>query len=198
MKAFRLGSPHRRQAGAVLVETAVVVPLLIILAIPIFYVMWNINAQTVITNSAREMANLIARPVGYSKSRTMQEKMTSVAAMTPPFDLAKYGSIVVTEVEPDSGCSVGRCQGTIVHMWKWNLGAGPATSRWGQCLGSWDPSADGQCDKPSTDKIALPYSPPGKKVFIAEVNYQLPAWTGIPGFHIPGLNKDPLYAWAIF
>lgn len=189
-------SAPKRQEGAILVEFAIVTPILIILCIPVFYIIWNITAQTVITNSAREMANLSARAVGYAGTLSMQGKMNALAFMTPPLQLARFGNIVVTKVVANNDCDGLNCQGKAVEQWRWISGAGPVISHWGRCNGRW--LADGSCDKLSPTPIVLPYGYPGKKVFIAEVTYQLPEWPGLPDFGIPGLNKDPLYAWAIF
>jgi Flp pilus assembly protein TadG len=187
-----------REAGSVMVEFALILPLLIMLAIPVFYVVWNIIAQTVITNAAREMVNLAARPVGYNSGISMQEKMDAVAATTPPLRIAQYGNIYVTQITADSSCSGSACPGTVTRKWRWNAGSISALPRpdWGACQGSW--AVDGQCDRPSTPFIALPYGYPGKQVFVAEVYYQLPRWAGLPFLNIPGLNGEPLYAWAIF
>lgn len=190
---------RRHEAGGILLEFAMVAPLLIVLAIPVFYIIWNLNAQTVITNAAREMANLAARPVAYTKTLSMQEKMDRIGAWTPPLALAKHGNIIVTEFLPVGQCSIsmGYCQGKAVAKWKWKQGLGPTKTQWGQCDGKWLPT-DGSCDKVSGKTRRLPYGPADKPVYIAEINYQLPVWVGLPGLGIPGLKKETQYAWAIF
>lgn len=194
----RYGSRWKRgrHRGGVLVELALVLPLLITLAIPIYYIVWNIVAQTVITNVAREMANLASRATGYAGTLSMQARMDTVAQMTPPVKLARDGSIFLTVITPDGSCVGTGCQGVATAKWRWNAGGGPAMSKWGSCIGGWD--AEGMCLRLSSRPIGLPYAYPGKSVYIAEVVYQLPAWAGLPFLSIPGLNQEPLYAWAIF
>jgi Flp pilus assembly protein TadG len=192
MPTLPLRSMRRHQAGIVVVEFALLVPLLILLAIPVFYVMWNVIAQTVITNAAREMANLAARPDGYAGGLSMQQKMDAVAVTTPPLQTAQHGNVYVTEIVADSNCSGASCLGTVAKKWRWNGSGGSAPPRpeWGACQGQWS-ARDGLCDKLPTTPIFLPYGYPGKRVFIAEIHYQLP---GLPSL----FNREPLYAWAIF
>jgi Flp pilus assembly protein TadG len=189
---------RKPQRGAAMLELAIILPVLLMLAVPVFFILWHLIAQTIVTNTAREAANLLGRSVGYAGKQTMQTKMDRLALNAPPLQMAAHGNMLLTVIMPESGCMGSGCSGVVTAKWRWNGGAGPAISRWGSCLGNnWD-SIDGHCKTPSSDAIPLAYAYPGKPVYIAEVTYQLPAWAGLPFFHIPGLDQEPLYAQAIF
>lgn len=198
MKNFWELQPPRHERGVVVIEFAMTLLLMVILAIPVFYVMQNIRAQTVITNVAREIANLSARKGGNTAHYSAQQIMDAATALTPPLDMRHNGTIYVTEVVAQNNCRGSVCPGKVVQKWRWNAGAGGAVPdpAWGACS-QWGPR-DGQCARLTATSVRLPYGFPGGHAFVVEVYYALPVWEGLTAMKMPKLNKEPLYARAIF
>lgn len=187
-----------KQRGVAAVEMAIVTVLLIMLAVPVFYLMWNIHTQTLLTNTAREVANLVARPAGFTAAKSMQDRIKAVAAASLPLQLARYGNIYVTEVQRDGSCSSSQCSGMVVGKWRWNDGHGTALSNpgFGVCHGAW--GAGGDCGGLPSAPLRVPYGLVGKHVFIVEVYYRDPAGGDIALFNVPEFNREALHATAIF
>jgi hypothetical protein len=93
-----------RAAGVATVEFALLASLLLMLAIPVFCIMWNVLAQTVATNAARELANLAART---GNQMSMSQKMQTVQQ-------PGITGMQVTEVVADSSCVGSACTGVAV------------------------------------------------------------------------------------
>jgi len=190
---------HRcgRQRGVAAVEMAIVTVLLIMLAVPVFYIMRNIQTQTVLTNTAREVANLAARPAGFTAAKSMQDRIDAVAATAQPLQLARYGNVYVTEIARGKGCDSARCTGTVVGKWRWNNGHGTAlpSADFGLCGGNWD--AGGACGQLPGGAVQIPYGYAGKNVFVVEVSYQEPGG-GLTLFNVPDFSRGALHATAIF
>lgn len=121
---YRLARRLQRgyQRGAAIIEMALLTPLLIALAVPVYFFARNMMAQHMITNVSRELANLDAR----TPSPDIQSLMNTVAAtVTPPFDFDRKGMMFITEVQgADCDASGAACQKlAVVRHFVW-LGAG--------------------------------------------------------------------------
>jgi len=191
-----------RQDGGALIEFALILPLLLACALPVFDYMSNIAAQTVLTNAARETANLAKRP---AQTLTLQEIMNQVGDSTPPFDMKNNGSLLITKIVGNRGCDARgeQCSGSVVEQTRWGFGTTPV-SKILNCL-SWKPDGSGQCaNLGAHPDVALLSNRlyQGQIVMVAEAQYtQTPLVAalnlGFMGISIPGLDPH-LYASAFF
>lgn len=86
--------------GQSLVEMALLLPLLLLLALGIFDFSRAIQANNIIANLSREGANLISRT-----SNSADDIMASLAATAQPLAMGKNGKMYVTEVKKVEGAT---------------------------------------------------------------------------------------------
>ena len=85
--------PIRRQKGVAAVEFALVLPFLLMLAVPVFDLARIVQGDMILTNLSREGANLASR-----SSQDPQTIMTALAMTTPPLDMASNGSMYISKI----------------------------------------------------------------------------------------------------
>ncbi len=187
-----------RAVGNAAVEFAFILPLLVLLAVPIFDFARVIQANMILTNISREGANLASRT-----SETPQTIMNALAATAPPLDMGGRGMIYITKV-------MGNREGTairnvIVQQDKWLGGSyAPASALW--TCGGWN--ADGSCGSLPSNPNAAPTANvmtnqlvDGEVIYVVETFYRANILFGAMnlGFGIttPQLGTN-LHAMTIF
>ena len=81
---YRRGKSRRAMAGIAAIEFVVLLPLLLLLAVPTYDLARNIQANMILVNLSREGANLALRA---SLTFPMETIMNDLAATTPPLDI---------------------------------------------------------------------------------------------------------------
>ena len=128
----------KKSDGAALVELAIILPLLLLLAFGVFEFGRAIQAKNIIVNMSREGANLAART-----QEIPQTIMTAIASTADPLNMGANGMIFMTEVMGvDDGTSTNTVNPIVQEQYRYVGGGYAATSRvWGACT-SW---TDGKC-----------------------------------------------------
>jgi Flp pilus assembly protein TadG len=201
---------RRHARGVVSVEFALLLPLLLGIALPLYDLARNIQAQMILINVSREGANLSARA---ASTYPMQTIMSSLAATTPPLDMSRSGMIVITQIMGSSGCDKNGngCTGTVVGQWKWTGGGdgGAASKIWNCTVSgtSWATDGSGACNglggktPPQTVDLLKGKLSDGQIAYAVEVFYLQPSLIGPVslggGITTPGLAPD-LYSMSVF
>ncbi|MGC2424783.1 MAG: TadE/TadG family type IV pilus assembly protein [Nitrospirota bacterium] len=81
-------------AGQALVETALVLPLLVLLVIGVFELSRSIQANNIVVNMSREAANLVSRG-----DVSPQYAMDAVGETAQPLDMTQHGMTYITKVQ---------------------------------------------------------------------------------------------------
>jgi hypothetical protein len=192
---------HRSsQFGGAALEFLLCLPLLILLAFPVFDLARVLQANIILTNIAREGANLAARGGG-----SEQEIMQSLAATAPPLDMGKYGAIHITKILAYANKGITR--NVVIGQSRWVNGSydpgngvwtcGADGTRWnaaGACDGLPSPAAAPEID------VMRGQIQDGDVVYLVEAFYQFPLlFSGLDlggGLVLPGFKSD-LYAFTI-
>jgi hypothetical protein len=132
MNAHKL--PIRRQKGVAAVEFALVLPLLLMLAVPVFDLARIVQGDMILTNLSREGANLASR-----SSQDPQTIMTALAMTTPPLDMATNGSMYISKI---MGNGPGKSN-VILEHYRWTKGAQQPSRVW--TCNSWATDGSGKC-----------------------------------------------------
>ncbi|CAE6688436.1 hypothetical protein R75461_00095 [Paraburkholderia nemoris] len=142
-------SPRSRHAtrGIVSVEMALLLPVLVALALPVYDIARNIQAQMILINVSREGASLSSRA---SLTYPMQTIMSSLTSTTPPLDMDAHGMIYITEIMGNNNCDSNgnNCTGVVVAQYRWNGGNYfPASQLWscGSSGTRWATDGSGSC-----------------------------------------------------
>jgi Flp pilus assembly protein TadG len=138
---------RRASKGIVTVEMALLLPILVALALPVYDIARNIQAQMILINVSREGANLSSRA---SLTFPMQTIMSSLGATTPPLDMSAHGMIYITEIMGNNNCDSNgnNCTGVVVAQYRWNGGSyAPASKLWSCGSGgtNWATDGSGSC-----------------------------------------------------
>jgi hypothetical protein len=141
----------KKSDGAALVELAIILPVLLLLAFGVFELGRAIQAKNIITNMSREGANLAARP-GIKNTNEAYVIMHSIATTADPLDMGTNGMIYITVVMGvDDGTGTNTIDPIVQEQYRYVGGGYAATSRvWGDC-DSWP---DGKCSTVSGDPVA--------------------------------------------
>ena len=134
-------SPRRRvrSKGAAAVETALLLPLLVLLALPVADLARALQARLILDAISREGASLAARG-GLPLKDASQAIMDALAATAPPLDLRRDGMLVVSRI-------MGSAAGPVVlDQYRWLGGGHDAAVSVAGCAG-WD--AAGRCAQQS-------------------------------------------------
>ncbi len=119
-----------------MVELALILPVLLLLALGVFEYSRSILTKNIITNMSREGANLAART-----QESPQTIMTAIATTSDPLEMGTNGMIFITEVMGvDDG--TGTVDPIVQEQYRYVNGGYSANSIvWGGC-GSW---TGGEC-----------------------------------------------------
>ncbi|ASL47510.1 hypothetical protein bAD24_III08950 [Burkholderia sp. AD24] len=212
IKAGTPGGRHGRRAarGIVSVEMALLLPILVALALPVYDVARNIQAQMILINVSREGASLSSRA---SLTYPMQTIMSSLSATTPPLNMAAHGMIYITEIMGNNNCDSNgnNCTGIVVAQYRWNGGNYyPASQTWncGSAGTSWATDGTGSCSNIPAAGAASPavtllqgQLSSGQIAYVVEAFYhQTPLIGSLKlgrGITTPALSPN-LYAMTVF
>ncbi|MFM0733079.1 pilus assembly protein [Paraburkholderia sediminicola] len=133
--------------GIVSVEMALLLPMLVALALPVYDIARNIQAQMILINVSREGASLSSRA---SLTYPMQTIMSSLTSTTPPLNMDAHGMIYITEIMGNNNCDSNgnNCTGVVVAQYRWNGGNYfPASQLWscGSSGTRWATDGTGSC-----------------------------------------------------
>lgn len=147
MRTRSLRTRRRASKGIVSVEMALLLPILVALALPVYDIARNIQAQMILINVSREGASLSSRA---SLTYPMQTIMSSLSATTPPLNMTAHGMIYITEIMGNNNCDSNgnNCTGVVVAQYRWNGGNYyPASQLWscGNSGTRWATDGTGSC-----------------------------------------------------
>lgn len=216
LRSRRSNYSHSR--GIASVEFALLLPFLLLIALAVFDVAGNIQAELILTNISREGANLSLR-AALTSPASMQQVLSALTATTAPLDMGSHGMIYLTEIMGNDNCDGqnNNCTGVVLNQFRWIGGTispiyAPVSNVWncGQSGSSW--SNDGSC----TGIPDLGANPPqvqlltgqlfaGQIAFVAEAFYSRPSLLQRLFFgdeYIPDTSQDllstDLYAMTVF
>lgn len=187
--------------GAAAVEFMLCLPLLLLLAFPVIDLARVLQANMILTNMAREGANLASRTINAE-----QAIMDSLAATAPPLDMRSNGMVHITKILAVRGQGASRNVVVAQYRWRggsyvpdkgvWNCGAAGGTywDSTGSCTGLPPPAA-----APSVDVMSGALND-GDVVYLVETFYRLPLFFSkmqLGGIVLPDFNPN-LYAMTIF
>ncbi len=190
----------KKSAGSAAVEFVLMMPLLLLLALPIFDLTRIIQANMILVNLSREGANLASR-----SSQDPQTIMNAIAQTTPPLTMATNGMIYISKI-------MGNAPGTqdvILAQYRWTQGASQANQTsnvWSACGSNWASDGSGQCNSipatgtPINDAMSGTLSD-GEVIYVVEVFYHVDLLFSAMnlGFGITTPQFDPdLYSKTIF
>ena len=191
---------RKYSAGLAAVEFALLVPLLLLLAIPLFDLARLIQANLILINLSREGANLALR-MGTCPIPTQaypQCIMDKIAEATPPLNMAANGMIYISKI---MGNGAGK-QNSILEQYRWTQGSNQSSRVWS--CSSW--ASDGMCSSipvagsPIDDAMANQLGA-GEVIYVVEGLYHTTLLFNAMnlGFGIttPAFNPD-LYSKTIF
>jgi hypothetical protein len=195
MKTARRLPSRRRNAGIAALEFAIVLPLLVLLALPVIDIGRAIQANLILMSLAREGANLASRGP-YSLKDESQSIMGALVATTPPLDMNQRGMIYITRI---MGKKVGGViSNVVIEQYRWNGGRYAAPSRIWNC-GSW--GTNGSCANVPTPAVGLMAGAlaEGEIINVVESYYNFNAFFSrlVPAFG-PDSERASLRAMAIF
>jgi hypothetical protein len=166
-----MSAARARCGGAALVELAVAVPFLLLLACAMADIGRALQADLALVNISREGANLAARGAQLNGASS-QRMMNALAATTPPLQMGSRGMIYISKI-------LGHLQGgavrnVIVEQYRWegNPGYAPASAVW-QC-GAWSAN---QCSAiPANPNAAASVAVMAGRLADGEVIYAVEAY----------------------
>lgn len=196
----RSRSPRTRNSknssGLAAVEFAVVLPMLLLLSLPILDCARIIQANMILTNISREVANLA--------SRTQDEPrdiMNAVAATAPPLQMQTNGVIYISKI---MGNGPGKSN-MLLTQYKWSGGFNQSSQVWANCS-SWAADGSGKCSSIPSAGIAINDAmanqlADGEVIYVVESIYRTNILFNSMnlgfGVSTPQFNPD-LYAITIF
>ncbi|MGQ7935193.1 TadE/TadG family type IV pilus assembly protein [Paraburkholderia sp. D1E] len=147
MRTRSLRRSRHAARGIVSVEMALLLPMLVALALPVYDIARNIQAQMILINVSREGASLSSRA---SLTYPMQTIMSSLTSTTPPLNMDAHGMIYITEIMGNNNCDSNgnNCTGVVVAQYRWNGGNYfPASQLWscGSSGTRWATDGTGSC-----------------------------------------------------
>ena len=177
---------HGRAGGAAAIEAALLLPVLLLLALPVADVARALQAHLILAAISREGASLAARgalPLGDAS----QSIMDTLAATAPPLDMRRDGMLFVTRIMGDASGPV------VLEQHRWLRGEENVAATVAAC-GAWD--AAGRCARPA-GTVSLPDGgapEDGEVIHAFEAHYRFRPWFGAL---LPGLDAD-MHALTLF
>lgn len=159
-----------RIAGLATIEFAFVLGLLLMLSYPVYDFFRAIQTSMVLTNIAREGANLAAR----TSNPDYQDIMNKLAATAPPLKMGVDGMIYITVVK-----GVGNpVSNEVQEQYRWEDGP---TGNYSPQIQTWNCASwknDGGCNMPNplpmTNNLPLSLAA-GDVIYIVDVFYRQPS-----------------------
>lgn len=193
--------PSLSSRGGAAVEFLLCLPLLILLALPVFDLARLLQAHMILTNMSREGANLASRT-----GQNQQVLMDSLAATAPPLNMQSNGMIHITKILAHA--SKGVTRNVVIGQYRWAQGSyvptkgvwtcGAAGTYWdgtGTCKGFPAPASSPEVN------VMTGQLEDGDVIYLVEVFYQFPLlFSGLDlggGIALPQFGSD-LYAMTIF
>jgi hypothetical protein len=177
---------HRLSRGAAAVEAALLLPLLVLLALPVADLARALQARLILDAISREGASLAARGTLPLKD-AIQPIMDTLALTAPPLDMRRDGMLVVSRI-------MGAASGpAVLEQYRWLGGGQDAAAAVAGCT-EWD--AAGRCVR-RDGSIALDADTApddGEVVHAFEAHYRFRPWFGTL---MPGLETD-MHARTVF
>ena len=167
-----------RESGAAAVEAALLLPLLILLALPAVDVARALQAHLILVSISREGASMAARGA-QPLSEASQSIMDTLAATAPPLDMRRDGMLFITRVMGRAGAPL------VLEQYRWRAGGLAAQAVVSSCA-AWN--ADSSCAAPGgMAQLPLRGLPDnGEVVHAFEVRYRFHPWFPL----LPGLETD--------
>lgn len=196
------------ERGVAAVELALLLPMLVILALCAIDGARALQANIIMTNIAREGANLVARG-GTDLDDGAQDLIHAVMASAPPLNVNQQGMMYITRVMGVTG--TGGTRSVVLDQYRWddaarNLGARRSTyqptSRVHAC-GSW--SSAGKCSSISSAArpavaVLTGKLDDGEIVYVVEAFYKFDMLVSAFTFRkdaLPTFGPD-LYSMSVF
>jgi len=173
------------QRGAAAIEVALLLPFLVLLALPVADLARALQTHLVLVAISREGASMAARgsgPLGASS----QAMMDTLAASAPPLDMRRDGMLFVTRVMGSASVPLA------LEQYRWLAGGLDARAEVARCA-DWD--AGGGCTVPMGMAILPEGGTPddGEVVHAFEARYRFRPWFPL----LPGLETE-MHALTLF
>lgn len=177
--------PSCLQRGAAAIEAALLLPLLILLALPVADLARALHTHLVLVAMSREGASMAARGAGPLRTGS-QSIMDTLAASAQPLDMKQHGMLFVTRVMGSTNAPLA------LEQYRWLGGGLDAQAGVARCT-DWD--AGGGCASPMGMAV-LPAGgalDDGEVAHAFEVRYRFRPWFAL----LPGLETE-MHALTIF
>lgn len=177
--------PACLQRGAAAVEAALLLPFLVLLALPVADLARALQTHLVLVAISREGASMASRGTG-ALGASSQAMMNTLAASAPPLDLRRDGMLFVTRVMGSAGVPLA------LEQYRWLAGGLDTRAGVAHCA-DWD--ADGGCAVPMGMALLPEGGAPddGEVVHAFEVRYRFRPWFPL----LPGLETE-MHALTLF
>jgi hypothetical protein len=200
--------PARRQRGVAAVELALLMPMLVVLLLCAIDGARALQANIIITNIAREGANILSRS-GSDLDDSSQDTINALMASAPPLNVNQLGMMYITRVMGEVTNGVSRS--VVLDQYRWDdaervqgfrrNGYAPQSKVYG--CSAWNNA--GKCtsvnsaSRPATTVMTGKLDP-GEVVFVVETFYRFDMLVG--GFTtdnntLPTFGPD-LYSMSVF
>jgi len=173
------------QRGAAAIEAALLLPFLVLLALPVADLARALQTHLVLVAISREGASMASRGTG-PLGASSQAMMNILAASAPPLDMRRDGMLFVTRVMGSANVPLA------LEQYRWLAGGLDARAEVARCA-DWD--AAGACAVPMGMALLPDGGTPddGEVVHAFEVRYRFRPWFPL----LPGLETE-LHAMTLF
>lgn len=173
------------QHGAAAIEAALLLPVLVLLALPAVDLARALQTHLVLVAISREGASMASRGIGPLRASS-QAMMDTLAASAPPLDMRRDGMLFVTRVMGSANVPLA------LEQYRWLAGGLDARAEVARCA-DWD--AEGGCTVPMGMAVLPDGGTPddGEVVHAFEARYRFRPWFPL----LPGLETE-MHALTIF
>lgn len=185
--------------GIAAVEFALLLPLLLLLALPLVDAARALQAQLILTNMAREGANLAAR--GPAPNEAHAAIFTAVTASAPPLNMSGNGVAYITIVTNMGTASDPSYRITEQYRSGQPYAGAPGSRLWNAC-GEWQAGRCASISSAASPLISIPAGTvgAGQQIFAMETFYNFNSFFGgwSVGPYVFPVFGPHLYARSIF